>query len=209
MRADGTADFYGIAIRGAPNCGLNFWMVGSTWGPSFGRALVRRRRPADARHARADRAAIEHYVDLVRRAGPPESPTMDFMDCMACYAAGPRRDDDRAGERGVDPLRGGRRGRGGNADGADARRPARHAATSASTGRRTRSRRWRGRRRRLGAREVPLRARAGARRRGAERVRRGGAGLGARRPEVHRRGSGPSCCRRSSTRVPSPVGSGR
>jgi Bacterial extracellular solute-binding protein len=34
------------------------------------------------------RAAIDHYVDLIRRAGPPESPTMDFMDCMACYAAG-------------------------------------------------------------------------------------------------------------------------
>ena len=36
VRADGTEDFYGIAMRGAPNCGLNFWMVGSTWGPSFG-----------------------------------------------------------------------------------------------------------------------------------------------------------------------------
>src|SRR5712692_149068 len=29
VRADGTEDFYGIAIRGAPNCGLNFWEVGS------------------------------------------------------------------------------------------------------------------------------------------------------------------------------------
>jgi ABC-type glycerol-3-phosphate transport system substrate-binding protein len=87
VRADGADDFYGIAIRGAPNCGLNFWMVGSTWGPSFGaRWYDDEGRPTlDTPELRA---AVEHYVDLVRRAGPPESPTMDFMDCMACYAAG-------------------------------------------------------------------------------------------------------------------------
>ena len=87
VRADGTDDFYGIAIRGAPNCGLNFWMVGSTWGPSFGARWY-----DDAGRPTLDtpelRAAVEHYVDLVRRAGPPESPTMDFMDCVACYASG-------------------------------------------------------------------------------------------------------------------------
>ena len=87
VRADGTDDFYGIAIRGAPNCGLNFWMVGSTWGPSFGARWY-----GDEGRPTLDtpelRAAIDHYVDLVRRAGPHESPTMDFMDCVACYAAG-------------------------------------------------------------------------------------------------------------------------
>ena len=87
VRVDGTQDFYGMAIRGAPNCGLNFWMVGSTWGPSFGARWY-----DDAGRPTLDtpelRAAVEHYVDLVRRAGPPESPTMDFMDCMACYGAG-------------------------------------------------------------------------------------------------------------------------
>jgi sorbitol/mannitol transport system substrate-binding protein len=87
VRADGTDDFYGITIRGAPNCGLNFWMVGSTWGPSFGaRWYDEHGRPTlDTPELRA---AVEHYVDLIRRAGPPESPTMDFMDCMACYGAG-------------------------------------------------------------------------------------------------------------------------
>jgi ABC-type glycerol-3-phosphate transport system substrate-binding protein len=87
VRADGTDDFYGITIRGAPNCGLNFWMVGSTWGPSFGARWY-----DDQGQPTLDtpelRAAVEHYVDLLRRAGPPESPTMDFMDCMACYGAG-------------------------------------------------------------------------------------------------------------------------
>ena len=35
-RAAGVSDFYGVALRGAPNCGLNFWLIGSTWGPSYG-----------------------------------------------------------------------------------------------------------------------------------------------------------------------------
>jgi ABC-type glycerol-3-phosphate transport system substrate-binding protein len=87
VRTDGTSDFYGIAIRGAANCGLNFWMVGSTWGPSFGaRWYDEQGRPTlDTPELRA---AVEHYVELVRRAGPPESATMDFIDVMACYAAG-------------------------------------------------------------------------------------------------------------------------
>jgi ABC-type glycerol-3-phosphate transport system substrate-binding protein len=86
-RADGNQDFYGIAIRGAPNCGLNFWIIGSTWGPSFGARWY----DDDGRPTLATPeliGAVEHYVDLVRRAGPPESPTMDFMDCMECYSSG-------------------------------------------------------------------------------------------------------------------------
>jgi len=87
VRADGREDFYGMAIRGAPNCGLNFWIVGSTWGPSYGvRWYDDDGRPTlDTPELRA---AVEHYLELVRRAGPPESPTMDFMDCMECYAKG-------------------------------------------------------------------------------------------------------------------------
>jgi ABC-type glycerol-3-phosphate transport system substrate-binding protein len=87
VRDDGTSDFYGMAIRGAPNCGLNFWIVGSTWGPSFGaRWYDDAGRPTLATPELI--GAVEHYVDLVRRAGPPESPTMDFMDCMECYGRG-------------------------------------------------------------------------------------------------------------------------
>lgn len=87
VRADGTQDFYGVAIRGAPNCGLNFWEVGSTWGPSWGvRWYDDDGQPSLATPELI--AAVEHYVDLLRRAGPPESPTMDFMDCVACYGAG-------------------------------------------------------------------------------------------------------------------------
>jgi ABC-type glycerol-3-phosphate transport system substrate-binding protein len=86
-RSDGRDDFYGIAIRGAPNCGLNFWIIGSTWGPSFGaRWYDDAGQPTLATPELI--GAVEHYVDLVRRAGPPESPTMDFMDCMECYGSG-------------------------------------------------------------------------------------------------------------------------
>ena len=86
-RADGNEDFYGIAIRGAPNCGLNFWIIGSSWGPSFGaRWFDEDGRPTLATPELI--GAVEHYVDLVRHAGPPESPTMDFIDCMECYGSG-------------------------------------------------------------------------------------------------------------------------
>jgi ABC-type glycerol-3-phosphate transport system substrate-binding protein len=86
-RADGNEDFYGITLRGAPNCGLNFWIIGSTWGPSYGvRWYDDDGRPTLATPELI--GAVDHYVDLLRRAGPPESPTMDFMDCMACYGAG-------------------------------------------------------------------------------------------------------------------------
>jgi len=86
-RADGHADFYGITLRGAPSCGLNFWLLGSTWAPSWGvRWYDEDGQPAfnTAEH----RAALEHYVDLLRRAGPPESATMGFEECMAAYRAG-------------------------------------------------------------------------------------------------------------------------
>lgn len=87
VRRDGRADFYGIALRGAPNCGLNFWEVGSTWAPSYGVRWYGEDGTPTLNTPQL-RAAVGHYVDLVQRAGPPESAEMDFMDCMACYGAG-------------------------------------------------------------------------------------------------------------------------
>jgi ABC-type glycerol-3-phosphate transport system substrate-binding protein len=86
-RGAGNSDFYGMAIRGAPNCELNFWIIGSTWGPSYGARWY----DDDGRPTLATPeliGAVEHYVDLARRAGPPEEPTMDFMDCMRIYGDG-------------------------------------------------------------------------------------------------------------------------
>jgi ABC-type glycerol-3-phosphate transport system substrate-binding protein len=87
VRAGGVEDFYGITMRGAPNCGLNFWIIGSTWGPSWGVRWY-----DDAGRPTLDtpelRGAVEHYCDLLWRAGPPESAQMTFIDCMEAYAAG-------------------------------------------------------------------------------------------------------------------------
>lgn len=80
-------DFYGITLRGAPSCGLNFWIMGSNWAPAFGVTWY-----DAAGHPTLDtlehEAAVEHYVRLLRKAGPPESPTMGFEECMAAYRAG-------------------------------------------------------------------------------------------------------------------------
>lgn len=87
VRRDGREDFYGITLRGAPSCGLNFWTVGSNWAPAFGvRWYGSGGQPTldTPEHL----AAVEHYVDLLHRAGPPESPTMGFEECMATYRAG-------------------------------------------------------------------------------------------------------------------------
>ena len=87
VRADGHDDFYGITLRGAPNCGLNFWIIGSTWGPAWGARWY-----DDAGRPTLDtpelRGAVEHYCDLLQRTGPPQSPSMTFIDCTELYAAG-------------------------------------------------------------------------------------------------------------------------
>ena len=92
VRADKDAphvadDFYGITLRGAPSCGLNFWIMGSNWAPSWGVQWY-----DDAGTPTLDTpqhlAALEHYVNLMQKAGPPETSTMGFMDCMAAYRAG-------------------------------------------------------------------------------------------------------------------------
>ena len=97
VRADGKKDFYGITLRGAPSCGLNFWTVGSTWAPSWGvRWYDDQGQPAF--NTPDHRAALEHYVDLLRRAGPPESATMGFEECMACLPGRSSGDGHRTGQ---------------------------------------------------------------------------------------------------------------
>jgi ABC-type glycerol-3-phosphate transport system substrate-binding protein len=70
-----------------PNSGQNFWMMGSTWAPAWGVTWYNEAgRPAldTPEHL----AALEHYIDLLQRSGPPEALTMGFEECMACYRAG-------------------------------------------------------------------------------------------------------------------------
>ena len=92
VRADPAAphvaeDFYGITLRGAPSCGLNFWTVGSNWAPAWGVQWY-----DDSGQPTLDTpqhlAALTHYVSLLQQAGPPESATMGFEECMVAYTAG-------------------------------------------------------------------------------------------------------------------------
>ena len=194
-RAGGNEDFYGIAIRGAPNCGLNFWIIGSTWGPSFGARWY----DDDGRPTLATPeliGAVEHYVDLVRRAGPPESPTMDFIDCMECYGTGraamtiePANEASILYDEGGDVAEGTRTalmpaGPLGIAPRRSVHASVRDPVTVGFEGRR------------VGARQVSLRPGADARRRSEERLRRGGPRLGPARSRTSRPASGPSFCRR-------------
>jgi multiple sugar transport system substrate-binding protein len=86
-RTDGLADFYGITLRGAPSCGLNFWIIGSTWAPGWGVTWY-----DESGQPTIDTpellGALDHYIELLRRAGPPESSTWGFVECMECYGAG-------------------------------------------------------------------------------------------------------------------------
>jgi ABC-type glycerol-3-phosphate transport system substrate-binding protein len=87
VRASETTDFYGVTLRAMPNSGQNFWMMGSTWAPAWGVTWYNEAgRPAldTPEHL----AALEHYIDLLQRSGPPEALTMGFEECMACYRAG-------------------------------------------------------------------------------------------------------------------------
>ena len=87
VRDDGVTEFYGITLRGAPSCGLNFWLVGSTWAPGWGVKWY-----DEAGHPTLDTpeflAAVDHYLDLLRRAGPPGSWEWGFIECMECYSDG-------------------------------------------------------------------------------------------------------------------------
>ncbi len=92
VRADPDAphvadDFYGITLRGQPSCGLNFWIMGSNWAPAWGVQWY-----DDSGAPTLDTpqhlAALEHYLDLLHRCGPPESATYGFVECMKNYKAG-------------------------------------------------------------------------------------------------------------------------
>ncbi len=87
VRIDGQTDFYGITLRGAPSCGLNFWILGSTWAPSWGvRWYDDAGQPAF--NTPEFHAALTHYVDLLTQTGSPGSETMGFVECMQCYRDG-------------------------------------------------------------------------------------------------------------------------
>ena len=85
MRADGNEDFT-VSLRGAelrPEFLDARLHLGAPWGVQWFDADGQ-----PAFNMPEHRAALDHYIDLLRRAGPPESPTMGFEECMALYRAG-------------------------------------------------------------------------------------------------------------------------
>ena len=104
---------------------------------------------------RSTRRSCVRRRRALRRARPPRRAARVADDGLhglhGLLRRRPRCDDDRARERGLDPLRRGRRGGGRHADGADPGRPARAAGTQGCTRRPTRSPRSRAPRRRHGS----------------------------------------------------------
>jgi ABC-type glycerol-3-phosphate transport system substrate-binding protein len=86
-RADGAGEFYGITLRGQPNCGQIFWHMGSTWAPAWG-ARWYDEAGSPTLDTPEHLGALEHFVNLLQKAGPPDAPAMGFVECMACYRTG-------------------------------------------------------------------------------------------------------------------------
>jgi ABC-type glycerol-3-phosphate transport system substrate-binding protein len=87
VRKDQRQEFYGITLRGAPSVGLNFWLLCSSWCPAWGVQWY----DEDGRpqlNTSEFVGALQHYVDLLRCSGPPESPQMGFVECMDVYRRG-------------------------------------------------------------------------------------------------------------------------
>ena len=85
-RHDGHDDFYGVVLRGAPGCGLNFWLLGSTWARR-GACAGTTGRAARLQHAGSPcRPGALRGLAAPRRAA--EAVTMGFEECMATYRAG-------------------------------------------------------------------------------------------------------------------------
>lgn len=87
VRAEDQTDFYGITLRGAPSCGLNFWLFGSTWAPAWG-AKWYDDEGCPTLNTPEMEAALSHFVELIQKTGPPKSWQYSFVECMNDYALG-------------------------------------------------------------------------------------------------------------------------
>jgi len=87
VRNDGYKDFYGITARGATGAGYIGWIVASTWAPSWGVEFYdsnNRLNIESPEHI----SAIEHFVDMLRKAGPKEQPDMEWIESLNYYKSG-------------------------------------------------------------------------------------------------------------------------
>jgi ABC-type glycerol-3-phosphate transport system substrate-binding protein len=85
-RDEGRADFHGFATRSAGGGGHSVWTIGSFLASFGGRWLDRDGR-ATALTPEAE-AALGTYLDLLAAAGPPDQPSISFVELMRDYRAG-------------------------------------------------------------------------------------------------------------------------
>jgi multiple sugar transport system substrate-binding protein len=83
----GNKDFYGFASRGGPGWGYIGWIVPSIWAPSWDvKWFDDQGNPAFSTPKHTE--ALEHFVNLLQKTGPPEIATMDYADVMKHYENG-------------------------------------------------------------------------------------------------------------------------
>ena len=86
VRDDGKKDFYGITARGAKGAGYIGWIIASTWAPSWGADFYNN----DELDIETPEhySAIEHFVDMMKKASPPEQPDMEWIESLKYYESG-------------------------------------------------------------------------------------------------------------------------
>jgi len=82
---DGYKDFYGITARGATGAGYIGWIFTSTWAPSWG---VNFDGGYSSIESKEHIFALEHFVDLLQKAGPEEQPEMEWIESLNYYKSG-------------------------------------------------------------------------------------------------------------------------
>jgi ABC-type glycerol-3-phosphate transport system substrate-binding protein len=85
-RKAGAADCHGFATRGAAGGGHSVWTIGSFLASHGGR-WIQPDGTVTAATPEAE-AALSCYVDLLRSVGPPDQPTISFVELLRDYTAG-------------------------------------------------------------------------------------------------------------------------
>lgn len=87
VRNDGYEDFFGITARGATGAGYIGWIFTSTWAPSWGVEFYdsdNRLNIETPEHI----AALEHFTNMLKKAGPQEEPEMEWIESLNYYKSG-------------------------------------------------------------------------------------------------------------------------
>lgn len=87
VRDDGNKDFYGITARGATGAGYIGWIFLSSWAPSWGVDFYNNNNEINI-ETPEHILAIEHFVNLLKKAAPPKEPDMTWTESLNYYENG-------------------------------------------------------------------------------------------------------------------------